>query len=128
MAFIATLKKQLCSRYGDSSDLLNRFECIIERSSINYKIFIGKLTRHSIYRYIVENGISHSLNKETILSFLKSDMEITNKTKLIDCEISNNKHKKLRRYLTTFKIKKKCEGYKEEYLYQKGKARIYNNE
>jgi len=106
MAFIATLKKQMCTRFGDSSDLLSRFECIIERSNINYKIFIGKLTRHSIYRYIVDNGINHSINKETILSFLKSDLEITNKTKLIDCEISNNKHKKLRRYLTTFKIKK----------------------
>ena len=79
---------------------------ILECTSPHYDLFISKMENHSIYKHIVENGIEHSVNKDLILNYLYKNEKITNKSRILECEISNNKHKKLRRFLSIFKIKK----------------------
>ena len=79
---------------------------VLECTSAHYDLFISKMDNHSIFRYIVENGIEHSVNKELILNYLYKNEKITNKSRILECAISNNKHKKLRRFLTIFKTKK----------------------
>ena len=79
---------------------------VLECVNSHYNLFISKIENHSIYKHILENGIEYSLNKDLILNYLYKNEKITNKSRILECEISNNKHKKLRRFLTIFKIKK----------------------
>ena len=79
---------------------------VLECVSPHYDLFISKMENHSIFRYIVEKGIEHSVNRDLILNYLYKNEKITNKSRILECEISNNKHKKLRRFLTIFKTKK----------------------
>jgi hypothetical protein len=70
-----------------------------------YDLFITKLNTHSIYKYIVETDVNCRINTELILNYLHNNDKITNKTRILTCDISNNKHKKIRRLLTIFKLK-----------------------
>ncbi len=68
-------------------------------------LFIDKLKNHSIFKYILEENKQYIINEKIIEDFLYNNKEITDKTFIIETDISKNKHKKISRYLTLFKIR-----------------------
>ena len=107
MTFLEYLKQ---NHYSGNTDFL-------QNKTLYCDLFITKLKCHSIFKYILEKKKPYIIKKKIIEDFLYYNQEINNGTIVVDSDISKNKHKKLRRFLTLFKIKFIQNKDKEKNLY-----------